>query len=826
MPAPPAGGKAESGADRLSRAGFSRRFLFSGGTAERRLGALSRRAKRSQRRRPSRAGRPASAVAASAKGAAAPAKPPPSPRRWSFRLAALLLPLLLLAGLEVGLRVAHYGYPTTFFLEREIQGRPRLVENDRFGWRFFPRELARSPAPLAVTRAKPEGVFRILLFGESAALGDPRPAYGMGPHLQALLNERYPAGRFEVIPLAMTAINSYALELMAREAVGLDADLWIVYAGNNELMGPFGASGVLGATAPPRWLVRAGLAFKATKTGQWIEDLLRRLNPPPPDAAWGGLKMFQEHRVPPDDPARARVYASFRANLEDLVRIGTDAGVEVLLCTVASNLRDSSPFASAAPPAPADGSPPRWELLSRQASRAARTNDWAGARARFQEAAALATNHAQIRFSLAQCELALSNRPAARTNFVAARDLDALPFRADSRINAAIRAVARKLAGRGARFFDAAAALDQAATNGIAGDDLFFEHVHFNLHGNYQMARALAERIAPRLPAAVKKNARPHWATPERCAHRLGLTDWNRAALLDTALARMRDAPFTNRLSHPRNVARLRARRREVRARLEPARYFDARAIYEEALRHAPDNARIHENFAEFLEANGEYEEALTHWQAMARLWPHHYLPKFYVGRALIHLRRYDEARTALNAALAQRPDFLEARLQLAALFRAEGRNEEALAQYDALLARAPRNGRLHMERADLLAAVGRRAEAVEELRAAIRANPGLWKAHYLLGVELALKNQLPEATREFRVAVRERPDFPLAHFNLGIALVRQGYVGEARAQFQATLRLDPDNAQARKSLDQLEALLRRYRESRSGGPSGAPPRP
>ncbi|HEX4645731.1 MAG TPA: hypothetical protein VH598_09000, partial [Verrucomicrobiae bacterium] len=63
-------------------------------------------------------------------------------------MAALALVPALLGGLELGLRIFGYGYSTDFFRKIEIGGKAAFVENDKFGWRFFPPALARSPAPV------------------------------------------------------------------------------------------------------------------------------------------------------------------------------------------------------------------------------------------------------------------------------------------------------------------------------------------------------------------------------------------------------------------------------------------------------------------------------------------------------------------------------------------------------------------------------------------------------------------------------------------------------------------------------------------------------
>jgi hypothetical protein len=71
-----------------------------------------------------------------------------------------------------------------------------------------------------------------------------------------LLRERFPGQRFEVVNVAVTAINSHVILPIARECAQHQGDLWIVYMGNNEMVGPFGAATVFGTRAPSWWSVR------------------------------------------------------------------------------------------------------------------------------------------------------------------------------------------------------------------------------------------------------------------------------------------------------------------------------------------------------------------------------------------------------------------------------------------------------------------------------------------------------------------------------------------------------------------------------------------
>src|SRR5687768_14343080 len=84
-------------------------------------------------------------------------------RKWMFRLAALLLPLVFLALTEVVLRLVGYGYPTAFALRKQLGGKTVLVDNHQFARRYFPPGLARSPQPFLIAAEKPANTTRIFV---------------------------------------------------------------------------------------------------------------------------------------------------------------------------------------------------------------------------------------------------------------------------------------------------------------------------------------------------------------------------------------------------------------------------------------------------------------------------------------------------------------------------------------------------------------------------------------------------------------------------------------------------------------------------------------
>ncbi len=256
-------------------------------------------------------------------------------RIWIFRLLLVVgAPLLFLALLEVGLRLVGYGNPTSFFISQE---NGTLGTNTKFAWRFFDPRIARIPEPISIAPRKPENTKRIFVLGGSAAQGVPHAAYSFSRILDTILEERYPDQAFEVYNVAMTAINSHVVLPIARECAALDLDLFIVYMGNNEVVGPYGPGSVITAFQPNLAIIRASVWIKSTRLGQLLGAVLGGVGSVPEGPGqWTGMDLFVDKVVSSKDPRLESVYSHFQSNLEDIVDVGRGAGATVLVSTVAS----------------------------------------------------------------------------------------------------------------------------------------------------------------------------------------------------------------------------------------------------------------------------------------------------------------------------------------------------------------------------------------------------------------------------------------------------------------------------------------------------------
>jgi tetratricopeptide (TPR) repeat protein len=680
-------------------------------------------------------------------------------RRRAFRFAAAtLIPLLVLIGLELALRLAGAGYPSEFFLRDTIRGRKVWTGNLKFGWRFFPRRMARTCGAFAVPVAREPGTRRIFVLGESAAYGDPRPDYGVSRILEVLLRKKSSASRCDVINTAMTAINSHVIVPIARDCARLSApgDVWVVYMGNNEVTGPFGAGTVFGPQTPCLPLIRANLWLKTTRLGQCLDAIGQRVRQPAAQwQGWGGLEMFLGSRLRADDPRMARVYSYFEKNLEEIVRMGMRAGVKVILCTVAVNLKDCAPFASSHRRDLTDAQQAQWTELFAAGMAAENAGDTQTALDRYRQAARTDDQYAELLFRLARCEWSNSDYSAAAEHFSRARDADTLRFRADNRINQIVRMIADRHRETGICLFDAEAAMATQSSHSVPGHELFYDHVHFNFDGNYRLACGLASQIVQ--PRAVPDG---EWLSQKECEERLGFSDWSRLGTAELLRDRLAVPPFTAQYDHSIQRDQLEKEIARLQAACTPAALAESVALHKQALARVPEDWVLHWNLGRLLRQTGDLAGAAQEMQRVVELVPHH----------------------------------AEAWRDLGLCRHLLGRFAEAADAYKEALHRYPYDAQSHLLLGDALASLDQPTEALKHYQEAVRLQPDHPQTRIGLGLHLAHIGKDAEAMAQFSEAVRLQPDNAEAQLNLGVAMANQQRFSEAVKHFEIALRLRPDD--------------------------------
>jgi tetratricopeptide (TPR) repeat protein len=706
-----------------------------------------------------------------------PRKPTTGWRLWLFRIVALtVIPGLLFLCLELSLRIAGYGFPPSATIKCEVDGRDSYRDNVKFGWRFFPRNIAREFDPFILPSDKPEDAYRVLVLGASAAQGVPDGAFSFGRVLQAMLQEAYPGTNFEVITAAMAAINSHVVLEIADDCVRHQIDLFIVYLGNNEVVGPYGPGSVFASLSPHLFLIRAGITLKATRLGQLLTSLLESMGPRKNNPkVWRGMEMFLEKQVRAEDRRLETVYRHFERNLKDIGRIAGRSGAKTIFCTVGSNLKDSPPFASLHRPGITEAQRQEWNNIYEQGVAYEKTARYAEAAAHYLASAEIDDCYANLQYRLGCCYWAMGEYDKALERYVRARELDTLRFRADIRINEIIRAVASDKAADDVYLVDVVKAFEKNSPHEVAGEELFYEHVHLNFKGNYLLAKTVFEQVEKILPGQIKSQRAKERSlfSETECAQRLAYTEVDQYRIAHRVLnTYIKKAPFTNQLNHEERIRQLEEQLTALKANLAPEVIEKAATEFRLAIQKDPEDWWLRWRYAELLAGDLKDDRAALE---QCRLVLDH-LPHFHIAHA-----------------------------QLGKLLSDTGQLDAAIAHYREAIRIKPTNANAHYNLGLAYQRQNKFDRAVEHYSKAVWFQPNHEGANTNLGTVLYQQGEADRAVEIYRKALLVAPDAVDMRFNLGILLEKQGHTAEAIKELEAALWIDPNSVEIHRALEAFQ---------------------
>lgn len=419
-------------------------------------------------------------------------KPLSKSKERAFQIIALLIPFIFFAILEIGLRIVGYGQSMPLFIENPsapsyMLPRPDVVK------RYFPKGKDAPTVTIEVNffkKEKPADGIRIFVQGGSTAAGYP---YGLGASIAGMLDYRmkqsFPDRPVEVISTAMSAVNSYTLLDFADEIIEQSPDAVVVYAGHNEYLGLLGV-GSSYSFIDSRGITLLFLRLKEWRTFQLMQAMLWRGanadDKKQKNARTFMAKVAKNKNIPLDSVIYERGQAQFKGNMQALISKYQAAGIPVFISTIASNLRDHAPFASA-PVSESDVAEFRKKLrdISFENTDAVLSE----ATPEVNALMAISEQHTsgEMYFELGKALYDQGQFKLARNAYVMAREHDLLRFRAPLDTNNVIRELAKQ---EGVTLVEASEQLDSAAKNGVIGFDLMLEHLHPNVQGYFEISDA------------------------------------------------------------------------------------------------------------------------------------------------------------------------------------------------------------------------------------------------------------------------------------------------------------------------------------------------
>lgn len=468
---------------------------------------------------------------------------------FSF-ITIVVVPLLFFVLLELGLMAFGVGTSFDYFQKIDINGQSHYQENPEFANQFYPPSLNIGPLENTFSRERSPDLIRVFVLGGSAAKGFPHKNHGFDRLLAAQLRAALPARRIEVINTAITSINSHVVYEVARSIPDNSADFAIILMGNNEVVGPYGPGTFNQNFLANISVIRGIQALKRTRIWQGLSGLIMQIKPTDAmrDLEWEGMQMFTDHAVPHDDPRMESVYGHYEDNLVSTIETLRGKGIHVLLSSVPVNLRHSAPFLSVHDPELSNVQLDQWRELTRRAARNADEKIWDDAVTYFRSALEIDPGYADTHFGLATALEGRGDFAEAKTHYQHALDLDALRFRADTRINQVIQDVATSVGNHSFSFVDSAAAFEQASQPYQPGWNLLLEHVHFDFAGNHVLAAEVSHSIMSNLGKA--DDFQPLAAV--EVARRIGFPNHDTIAEITTLQSMIQHPPFPGQGNYAR----------------------------------------------------------------------------------------------------------------------------------------------------------------------------------------------------------------------------------------------------------------------------------
>ena len=688
---------------------------------------------------------------------------------WIYRLsAALLVPVLFIAGFEAALRLMDYGYSTRYVSESIINGKPCYINNNKYSRLFFPENIARVSEPFAFTKKKEANTYRIFILGESAAQGVPDPAFSFARILEYLLKKNYPTVHFEIINTSMVAINSHAVKRITRECAAFEPDLFIVYLGNNEVVGPFGAGTVFGSFTESLPFINFILSIKCTKTGQLLDQIANliagRRNQP---KVWLGMEMFLAKTVPSDSKKLEKVYSNFKKNLRDIIKSASEKHARVILCTVGSNLKDCAPFASSHRSDFDENQNAFWEIKYAEGIKYEENKEYDNALKCYLQIEDVDNSYAEALFRIAKRYEELTHYAKAIEYYNAAKEKDCLRFRADDRINEIISQSSKE--NKNIQLVDFVEILKEKSPNRIPGNNFFYEHVHLNFSGNYLLAKSIFEKMKNLFDQSICVH---NILTEDDCRQMLAYSDWDQYRIADEIFnLYLKKAPFINQAYREQENKQILKDLEEIRSNKYTLALNESEKVYQSAIQARPADWYLPFKYAQLLEEKGDYINAIQYYKKTLHIMPHHQGAHAKIGRLYGLLGDLASAESHNKKAIELEPNFSQAHFNLGLTYQLQGSYKKSIYEYETT----------------------------------IKINPLFAPAYTNKLILLGEQKKYKEAAEFFYDALKIIPDNHDLHYNYGILLWNQGFKKQAIEEFEAALKINPKSTSAETILKQIK---------------------
>ena len=415
-----------------------------------------------------------------------------SRRRWLFRALTLAIVAAGFVGCELLLRLCGFGESYALVVPTAApHGRLTHRLNPSIDRIYFGNRDLLGPEPRGFFKPKPPGTFRVVFMGASTVIGFPyAPEVAFPRQVESLLEAQRPELDVEVLNAGITAINSFEIADMARGIAAAEPDLILIHAGHNEFYGPGGPGSTILPVAP-HW-IQEPCQLRRLRLGPLVGRFLPAERPTVADPLQALPRLIDMRYAGPEFQ---QAVDNYRHNLTQTITALRRQGIPVLLSTVACNLRHQGPIHNLWPEGLTTAQVQRAEEALATAKRRTANDAPTSAILILAEVEALVGDSASFQFRLGEALARRGDHAAALQAFQRARDLDGCRFRAPAEFGDVVRNLVREQEDPDLTLLDVETLVTDASRDRIPGEDLFLEHVHYNLKGHRLLAREFARAI-------------------------------------------------------------------------------------------------------------------------------------------------------------------------------------------------------------------------------------------------------------------------------------------------------------------------------------------
>jgi tetratricopeptide (TPR) repeat protein len=215
------------------------------------------------------------------------------------------------------------------------------------------------------------------------------------------------------------------------------------------------------------------------------------------------------------------------------------------------------------------------------------------------------------------------------------------------------------------------------------------------------------------------------------------------------------------------------------------------------------------------LSSDGQQDLAITVYEESLQRDPRDPFTQYALGHTLLQSGRLHDATKALDAAIALRPDMIEAHEDLALTYARQGASDSARAELVRVIQMNPTRASAHFELGVLLSHdPTNRAAAMEELEEGLRLQPSNVHGRQALEELTRMQETLRLAKQIAATRVTAQPNDAFAYFSLGVSMLRLGNCNDALGALQKAISLQPSLGEAHANLAIAQYCLGQYADA------------